>query len=300
MTRCHLLYCPFTGLGLRDGYRGRRWLKNRIRVFRRFVVPSLLNQRDGDFVLWVSWRPQEATNPQVTRLADWLRGLPGLRVVFTFHGLCYWDDKYPDTVAATRLRASLAGTLPELTAIVAPAETVEMTIQSSDDLYALDMVESVRERWPDGAQAMAFTRGYVMNYRTKALAEYDPTTCPPFFTIRFPRDVFLDAERHFAYTGPYKSHEYVGEALRLGKWDGRGFCVGTHGANISTTWRHPFRGRSIVGAEREAVMSRFGVANSPPVVIWSALPRAAFDALPPVATSVLRRAYRAVHPRHQG
>ena len=34
----HLIYCPFTGLGLYNGFRGNRWLKNRIKIFKEFVV----------------------------------------------------------------------------------------------------------------------------------------------------------------------------------------------------------------------------------------------------------------------
>ena len=61
----HLIYCPFTGLGLYGGFRGNRWLQNRIQIFKQFVIPSLKAQTNKDFTLWISWRPEEKNNPDI-------------------------------------------------------------------------------------------------------------------------------------------------------------------------------------------------------------------------------------------
>src|SRR3990167_5177322 len=58
----HLLYVPFVGLGLYGGYRGARWLRSRIQIFKQFVIPSLQAQTCKDFTLWISWRPEERHN----------------------------------------------------------------------------------------------------------------------------------------------------------------------------------------------------------------------------------------------
>lgn len=263
----HFLYCPFTGLGLHGGFRGDKWLKNRIKVFKQFVLPSLMNQTKREFVLWVSWRPEEKNNPIVDNFRESLERLRGLSVVFTYGGLCFYDDKYDDDTARTRLLGNLTATLPELKGLVGDSDEVFMTIQPSDDMYLSDFVESVHNKWPKDVEAMGFRKGYIIDYGTKELAEYNPDTTPPFATIRFSRDKFLDPEKHTKYTGPYKSHEYVKDHLKEGFWENRGFIVGTHGENISTTWNIPYRGEIITGEKKEKILLNAGIYFSDPIKV---------------------------------
>ena len=89
----HFLYCPFTGLGLRKGYRGDRWLKHRINIFKQYTLPSIMNQTSKNFVLWISWRPEDVNNPLVEQLGETLEGIRDLQVFFTYGGVMFWDDK---------------------------------------------------------------------------------------------------------------------------------------------------------------------------------------------------------------
>jgi len=123
----HLLHCPFTGLGLYNGFRGNRWLKNRIQIFKQFVVPSLLAQTNQDFILWVAWRHEERKNKQVLALKQYLDEV-GLKSVFTYHGIAFWDDKYPDDVARLRLVDALHGSMASLVDVITE-DTVLLTIQ---------------------------------------------------------------------------------------------------------------------------------------------------------------------------
>lgn len=266
MSVCHFLYCPFTGLGSNEGYRGDAWLKNRIAIFKRFVLPSLMAQTKREFILWVSWRPQEKNNPIVKEFKRSLDGLRGLTTVFTYSGLCFWDDKYPEQVASERLKRALSMTLPQLAGFVSDAEWVYLTIQPSDDIYATDVVEKLQSV-PPGRKALGFHHGYVMNYATKEVAEYNPTTLSPFTTIIFPRETFLDPKEHYQYTGPYSSHEYVFSHVQGEYLDGRKYLVGTHGENISTTWNIPYKGREILGSEKEKIWLEFACWDADPIVI---------------------------------
>lgn len=260
----HLMYCPFTGLGLHNGFRGNKWLKNRIQVFKNFVVPSLRNQTNQNFTLWVGWRPEERTNPHVKELRQWLRehleSQTSIKVLFTYGGLCFWDDKYPDEVAHERLVSNLHRTMHELINEVGDADYVYMTIQPSDDCYKDDAVETIQNQQPI-PRLMGWRKGYITDYATKTTAEYNPTTIPPFFTHVFDRATFIDPYKHAKYTGPYKSHEYVGDHLTYVELPGRGFCVGTHGENVSTVFNLPFRGEYV---DKE-VLNEFGIYNVEPV-----------------------------------
>lgn len=241
----HLLYVPFTGLGLYNGYRGKRWLKNRIKIFKQFVVPSLKAQTNKDFVLWLGWRFEERTNLLVKELKEYLN--KEFKNVFTYSGVCFWDDKYPDKLARERLASSIHGAIGELlNSNYLTADYILMTIQPSDDCYHKDMVKEVQAIFRNNPQfeAIGFRQGYVMDYKTKELKEWNPKTIPPFFTIKFPTQTFIDPWKHLEFTGPYKSHEYVGDKLKFGNINFRGFLVGTHGENISTVFNHPFAGET--------------------------------------------------------
>lgn len=247
---------PFTGLGRYNGFRGNRWLKNRIKVFKQFVVPSLLNQTNKNFIVWVAWRWEEKRNSQVVELEKFLKAL-GLDVVFTYSGCPFYDDKYPDTIARGRVLTSLHGAIGELLDKIGETDYVLMTIQPSDDCYNLRFVEDAQKILSnDKYNAFGYTRGFIMNYQTLELREYNPTTNPPFYTIKFPRNDFIDPLKHATYTsmkrdnGKYKagtilpSHEYVVDVFGDGyiTSNERGFLVGCHGENISTHYNIPFAG----------------------------------------------------------
>jgi len=279
----HLMYVPFTGLGKHKGFRGNTWLKNRIEIFKKFVVPSLLAQTNQNFILWISWRREEKNNPLVKELSRWLENELGyggesyyIPVVHTFSGVCFYDDKYPDEIARERLINAISGASADILNIIGECDHILVTLQPSDDCYANNVVEMVQEILKgSSAQAVGFSKGYIMNYTTKEVAEYNPLTNPPFYTIKFPREIFIDPFKHLQYTalkrdvGPYKkgtplpSHEYIGDCLRYLALPVRRFLVGTHGVNISTNFNIPYKGEA-VGRE---VLNDFGIYAVPPLKI---------------------------------
>ena len=255
----HYLYTPFTGLGLYGGFRGNRWLRNRIKVFKQFVVPSLLKQTDKNFTVWLGWRPEERDNKYVQELKTWLESTE-LKTIFTYGGLCFWDDKYPDAVAHSRFTTNLHLSIRDLVDDVGDVDFVYMTIQPSDDCYRYDAVSMIHQALENDIQAFGFTRGLIMNYATKEVSEYNPTTNPPFYTIKFPKATFLEPQAHVTYA-PIKSHEYVANHLKYGVLDERAFLVGCHGENVSTFYNHPFKGEKVP----EIALASFGLENVEPL-----------------------------------
>lgn len=283
----HFLYCPFTGLGLYGGYRGRRWLRNRIKIFKQFVVPSLLSQTERSFILWISWRHEERSNPLVRELDAWLStnfdSLDGVRKhVFTYTGVCFWDDKYSDEEAYGRLVSSIHGAMGELLNMTGEAKEILMTIQPSDDVYHSRMVKEAQDFFKNhkDTHVFGYARGYVMDYINRRIAEWNPKTTPPFYTIRFPRLTFMEPLNHVRYTGPYKSHEYVKDFLPAVYLSDRGFLVGTHGENISTIFNHPYAGHEYLGTNIEQILSDFGLRGVLPLSIRTSLRRSILKHLP--------------------
>lgn len=272
-----MLVCvPFTGLGLYGGFRGNRWLRNRISVFEKFVIPSLLNQTDRDFIVWIAWRREEFDNIFVKALYARLLRIPNFKVVFTYSGCPLFDDKYEDEVARTRLFQAIKGASPQLMDAVGDCSDIYMLIQPSDDLYDRFTVESVKKAFKadEKLEAVVFTQGFLCNYNTLETVEYNPDTIPPFAAIKFSRKTFFDPVAFLTYLGlkkdagkykkgiPYPSHEYLGDCLRIALFQGRGFLVGTHGENISTHFNHPFG-----GAKVEGILDSFGIGGVEPLVL---------------------------------
>lgn len=257
----HILYTPFTGLGLYGGHRGNRWLKNRIKIFKQFVVPSLESQTDKDFILWISWRYEDKGDKNIIELENYLKS-KGFKVVFTYSGVCFWDDKYDDETARKRLIESIHGSMGEIINAIGECKNVLMTIQPSDDCYRSTAVEEIKKQLSDKKlQVFGYKKGYVMDYVNRRLCEWNPKTTPPFYTIKFPRDVFIDPLKHIEYTGPYKSHEYVKDYLKAIYIEDRGFLVGTHGENISTIFKHPYAGHEFLGSNIDNILVDFGLKD---------------------------------------
>ena len=283
----HLFYVPFTGLGLYNGFRGNRWLRNRIKIFKQFVVPSLLAQTNQNFILWISWRPQEKHNRYVKELKHWL-DQTSLQVYFSYNGLCIYDDKLPLLEAREKLITSLHSTLGELNDLL-DCTHVYVTLQPSDDCYSKYTVEWLQKSFAElECNAIGFKHGYIMNYLTKDVAEYNPSTNPPFYTIKYPRDVFIDPLKHLDYIalksdqGPYPagtplpSHEYPKDCFKYAVSEERGFLVGCHSENISTTFNHTFKGKLV---DKET-LQKFGLQNVPHLQIPVNLRRLFLHRLP--------------------
>ena len=296
-----LVYTPFTGLGLYGGFRGNRWLRNRITVFKNFVIPSLLNQTDRDFVLWVSWREEERDNRYVKELEEWLmEEMPENKFVFTYGGVCFWDDKYDQVQARERLFRSFKATLPALLDYVPDCDEVQILLQPSDDMYDEGTVEHFKEALQGEYNAVGYTKGYLCNYATKDILEYNPKTNPPFFAYKIPRALFSDPYKHMKYIStkvdegqypagtPYPSHEWIPNAFHMAFLTRRGFMVGTHGENISTHFNHPYGGAEIVDEEKAVVLENFGINDVEPIKLPFSFRKWAMRKLPYKAQRKIR------------
>lgn len=301
VRKSSIMCIPFTGLGLYGGYRGDKWLKNRLQVFKSFVLPSLTMQTDQDFLVWFQWRPQEKNNKIVRDFVHFIEKVRGLSCIHTFHGITIWDDKLSESDASSKLRTSLRESLPEIAPHVAESDWVYLTCQPSDDMYRLDAVELIRSVEPKVGIAMGWKKGFILNCASKEVAEYNPETTPPFATIVFEKETFINPEKHYRYIGPYKSHEEVSSLFDYTDLGGRGFMVGTHGENISTVWQHPYKGAEILGDDRNSVWIDFGIYHSDPVVVYRGvrlLGRKIINVLPRPIHNFIKVIYhklRAVH-----
>ena len=273
MNNSHIIYIPFTGTGLHGGYRGDSWFAHRIKIFRNYTLKSLANQSNKNFLLWITFRPEEEKNPLTSKIAEAIEEA-GISYVFTFNGLMYWDDKFTNYTLKTKIRNSLMmlwdcwvykewkspiqllklswenknksllerlsqslQTLKE--AIGSDFEWIYLTRIDSDDMFHKHTIDLIQSEKPKQRQALIFDKGYVYNIVTGQLGTWNPPTNPPFHTIIFCGNDFFDARRHLSYYQNFKSHEDIPRIFNTKTLDINSYMVSFHGKHISTGWESP-------------------------------------------------------------
>lgn len=227
-----IISIPFSGLGLFNGYRGDDWFKRRIELFHKYTLKSLLNQTEQDFIIWLQFRPEEKNNPLIKTF-----NIPHKHIM-TFYGVCIWDDKKDNEEQGLLNR--LKATLLELKDIIGK-QNVKLVNLGSDDMYSKEVMESIKAQPFKERTALTHRLGWIYSDTEDRLANWNPTTHPPFHTIMFSNKSFLDPVEHYKFK--YQSHEYIPELFNEVRMPDRRYCVVVHDQNISTIFQHPFKGK---------------------------------------------------------
>lgn len=248
MSNLIIFHIPFTGLGLYNGYRGDEWFKRRIELFHKYTLKSLLKQKEQDFIIWCSFRPEEKYNPLVKTIEI------SHKHIFTFGGIPIWDDKKENEEQG--LLGRLKATLPELKEIVGN-KNVKLVNVASDDMYSEEVVESIKEQPFEEGIVLTHRLGYIYSVEDR-LAEWNPITHPPFHTIMYSNETFLNPQKHYDFIKECKSHELIPEIFKEIRMPDRRYCVLVHNENISTTFEHPFKGQEIYSeTEKLKILNKF-------------------------------------------
>lgn len=268
-----IIATPFTGVGLHGGYRGDKWLKERIQIFKDYTLKSLLNQeviKEQKVISWLHWfwfRPEEKTNPQVIEFDKYLTEI-NYPHIFTYYGLMYHDDKFTNFTLKTIIRnllmmgwdciryrqiknpfeiirhsfsnknkslyKRLEYALHEVKQKLPPVDWICLTRIDSDDMFHKDAVGLIQKVEPKDKRAAIFEKGFILNKQTGQVAEWNPTTCPPFWTLIFRYPIFFNPIEHLRYYGDYRSHEDITRLFECVKLPDEKYLYLTHGKNIST------------------------------------------------------------------
>ena len=288
----HLVYIPMTGVGLYGGYRGDDWYAERAKIFKNYTIKSLQNQTNKNFILLISFRPQEANHPITKELAEYMQEC-GLEYILTFQGLMYHDDKYSkgffnrfmnmgrvargcyrtgnwkDLIPSMlEVYENKNATLPQRLEIALGqfekyfrgADYVYVTRVDSDDMFRKEAFSEILEQSPAEFEAFVRNKGFLYNKDTGRLAEWLPPTNPPFHTIVFKRNVFFDPKLHLLHMAGFRSHEDITRIFKTKQLSDYQYCILVDNSNqhISTIWEHPFRGKDLTDGTHE-IMNEFGI-----------------------------------------
>jgi len=232
-----IVYTVMTGIG--NFQNDNQWLRYRTEIFQEYTLRSLEKQTKQDFNHLVSFTPKEQDNPVVYKL--WVEEM-NYPLKFTLEGLLYHDDRFGDDHAKNRDLVKRLICLRSLENDCKDADWIYFTRIDSDDMYHKDAFKEIMSQEPGEKVAFMFKTGYIYNKETEEMATWEPTTCPPFYTICFPKDVFFDPVKHFRYMKGWRTHEDTEKVFKCKELSEGKYCVLVHGKNTTTNWDHPFRG----------------------------------------------------------
>lgn len=280
-----------SGVGLFDDPDDDVWLVYRLGIFKSFTLKSILNQSVKPDLLWLSFDGR-VNNPWIKALKAELQDK--IPTLITHDGLIYKDDKYiirlrgnekyQSTWAQTyrmfgrsikrknpkifirylyqllfknqTLAKRMDRSLEKVREKLGEFSYVYLTRIDSDDMIHRDWIKELNQHEPMYKRSFIRSKGYV--YNGKQLAEWNPTTCPQFFTVCMPSNIFRRGKFFEEYWGDYKSHEDADKVFNPIVLDDYKYFMLMHGNQISSTWDHPFRGKEIKDL---SILRDFGIAN---------------------------------------
>ena len=254
----HIIQTIFTGKEDTKNVFDRTWLENRIEIFKKFTLKSLLNQTNKNFLHWFIFRPEEEEEILVQNLAKFLKELD-YNFVFTFFSTPYFNEKQSEDVVKS-LPERLEKSLEIVKKFYNNEDAVYLTVIDSDDLYYKEAIAEIQKYDYEFKRALYFSKGYVLDIPTKKLAAWNPTTCPPFYTIFHPAEIFFDAKEHLKYKRGLIFHKHIPKVFNAISLEGRKFIYGIHGLNDTTRWGNPYRGQEYPDEEiKRSILKDFGI-----------------------------------------
>jgi|TARA_Y100000310_G_scaffold312222_1_gene359300 hypothetical protein len=251
----HIFQVPFTGKTPNgDGFTSQAWYDKRASLFERFTIPSLKNQTRKDFLLWVTFRPEELFNKTTKKIA---RVLSESKIdnIMSFNGTMFTEDRA--VWHNVDLKERLAVCLSEVKKMVGDATHIYETNLDSDDMVHRDFSKTVQERKYKKHGALYMGKGFAYNTQGR-VADWNNPTSNQNYTIMFPATEYFDPEKRLKYLKGFKSHEEIPELFKAERLPDGMYCTVIHGDNISTVWQHPFREKEYVYEdEQRAILKEF-------------------------------------------
>jgi len=267
----HVILIPFSGVGLFDDPDDWDWLSYRMRIFLNYTWKSILNQTRRPDLIWLVF---DGRGSKVVRIMAETMS-EHIPTVTTHYGLPYKDDKFTPSgikYLPRMLGRAIKRRKPILFAryihrllfknrslakrVKIPFnEDVYLTRMDSDDCLHKDYLKEIDKHGFLDELVFMRDKGYVYNTKTEELAEWKPSTCPQFMTLCVPKNRTTPKE-WVKYWDKYYSHEDTTYAWFPLLLSSNKYLMLMHEQQISSTWQHSFRGKSI---EDKSILKDFGI-----------------------------------------
>lgn len=220
------------------------WWEHRIDIYEHFCLASIKNQTNHDFLLMM-------------RICDYVPEKFQTRIhsLLTESGLTFMmfnSDKISHQEA--------------ITPYVKDFEYIYYTRIDSDDMFHKEVVNEIQSHEYSYRRVLLFQKGYCYECRENRLQHYF-MPAPPFSTIMYPTEIFLDPDKQFQYTQA-KSHDSLINTMCPVKLSENKIIVNVHGTNRITIYnddRTIFKGHEteteIPSEEIDLIVKDFGISS---------------------------------------
>ena len=236
----HIIGNEFT----RDFYREDpvAWWTHRLDIYEQYCLASLKNQTNKNFVIAMTLKGYSVNFKE--RIEQMLKD-SGIKYVLRIVGEMTQEEM--------------------MSSFVNDYDIVYHTRIDTDDMFHNDVINEIQSYEYEYRQALVYQKGYCYDVKRNKLQHYFMPG-PPFSTIMFPMDVYVNEEKQEEYK-QFKSHDALISAMPYLTLSENKYIVTVHGTNRITEYHDD---RTILGSDHrheteipttqiDSILSEFGV-----------------------------------------
>jgi len=214
------------------------WWEHRLNIYEHFTLASIKNQTNKNFV--ISMTIDNYFPPELIPRLEKMLIESGQQFIFANRYLNNFAEKMKPYLQY---------------------KYIYHTRIDSDDLFHKDIVNEIQKYEYAHRRALVFQKGYCYDCKNKRLQHYKMPS-PPFATIMFPIDIYLDENKRREYMN-IQGHDMVLKQMNSIILSENKFIVLVHGGNLDTWYdtRKEVGRIEIAQNEHDKILSDFGISS---------------------------------------
>lgn len=186
------------------------WWKYRLDLYKTYTLNSLVNQTNQNFYLLM------LVDNRLLLYND-------LEEILKQSGLKY-----------LLIRKNLENDFKEKMRTLPDSKYIYSTRIDTDDVFRYDVVEEIQKYDYSDKRLLVYQKGYCYDVVNRRLQHYFAKS-PPFYTIMFPKEVFVDDTKRNEYVG-VKSHDQMFNSMKPLVLSENKYIVLIHEKNLSSVY----------------------------------------------------------------
>ncbi len=216
------------------------WWQYRLKIFEYFTLTSLENQTNKDFYILMELQKNYPLKEELETIIK----------KHNMKSLVFMNDNFQNHI-------DLLKNIPEYTS----ADYVYTTRIDTDDLFHKTVIDEVQSHDFKWRKALVYQKGYCYDCKNKKLQHYVMPS-PPFSTLMFPKDIFIDQKKRTEYVGELYGHDEVFRKFDSVVLSENKYVVLIHQDNLSSIYIENLTKLDrfeIPQKEHDSILSEFGI-----------------------------------------
>lgn len=231
----HIIHSDFS----RNVNKNFDWWVYRLKILENFTLKSLQNQTNKDFyyVMYLRRCFPEKLVPELKRI---------LKSSNLRHSIIYYDK---ENDLRNRINADFQ-----------KAKYIYATRIDSDDLFHKEAVEEIQSHEYSYRRALIYQKGYCYDCINKKMRHH-VMPCPPFHTVMYPYDIYLDLDTAAKYRATTSGHDTIISGMNSVILSSDKYIVLFHGHNNRSRYTEPAKVgfETILYSEHENILKDFNI-----------------------------------------